>query len=144
MNRLEFEYRFNYRPLLLETGSRMALTPPLPVIEIEFSYQGATRTALSLIDSGSTFSIFSRVLADELGIEVVQGRAQRLTTLGGTLLAYAHEIGIEITPDLRYKTEVLFTEYPVPRNLLGHNGFLDRVAVALRSKYGFIYLNPES
>jgi hypothetical protein len=121
----------------------MALTLPLPVIEIELSYQGTTRTAPSLIDSGSTFSIFSRVLADELGIEVVQGRVQRLTTLGGSLLAYGHEIGIELTPDIRYQTEVLFTEYPIPRNLLGHNGFLEQVAVALRSKYGLIYLTPE-
>lgn len=143
MNQLEFEHRFNYRPLLLETGNRMALTPPLPVIEIELFYQGATKTVLSLIDSGSTFSIFSRVLADELGIEVLQGRVQKLNTLGGSLLAYAHEIEIEIAPNLHYKTEVLFTEYPVPRNLLGHNGFLDHVAVALRSKYGLIYLNPE-
>jgi len=126
MTQLEFEHRFNYRPLFLETGSQMALTPPLPVIEIELSYNGLTRTALS-------FSIFSRVLADELEIEVMQGRVQRLTTLGGTLLAYGHEIEIEIAPNLQYKTEALFTEYPVPRNLLGHNGFFDHVAVALRS-----------
>lgn len=59
------------------------------------------------------------------------------------MLAYGHEIKIEIAPNLHYKTEVLFTEYPIPRNLLGHNGFLDQVAVALRSKYGLIYLNPE-
>jgi len=143
MTQLEFEHRFNYRPLFLEPGSQMALTPPLPVIEIELSYNDLTRTALSLIDSGSTFSIFSRVLADELAIEVVQGRVQRLTTLGGSLLAYGHEIKIEIAPTLHYKTEVLFTEYPIPRNLLGHNGFFDHAAVALRSKFGLIYLNPE-
>ncbi len=143
MNQLEFEHRFNYRPLFLETGSQMALTPPLPVIEIELSYNGLARTALSLIDSGSTFSIFSRVLANELGIEVVQGRVQKLTTLGGPLLAYGHEVEIEVVPNLHYKTEVLFSEYPIPRNLLGHNGFFDHVVVALRSKFGLIYLNFE-
>lgn len=143
MNRLEFEHRFNYRPLFLETSNQLALTPPFPVIEVELSHQGLPKTALALIDSGSTFSVFSRVLADELGIEVVQGRAQRLSTLGGSLLAYGHDIEIAVTSDIHYKTEVLFTEYPIPRNLLGHNGFLDRVAVALRSKYGLIYLQPE-
>lgn len=143
MNRLEFEHRFNYRPLFLETGSQLPLTPPFPVIEVELSYQGLTKNALSLIDSGSTFSVFSRVLADELGIVVVQGRAQRLSTLGGSLLAYGHDIEIEVMSDIHYKTEALFTEYPIPRNLLGHNGFLDRVAVALRSKYALIYLQPE-
>jgi len=139
----EFEYQFNYRPLFLETGSQKFLTPLLPVIEVTLSHEEVMTTDLALIDSGSTFSIFTREIADELGIEVIQGRVQRLTTLGGSLLAYGHEIKIEITPTLRYKTEVLFTEYPIPRNLLGHNGFFDHAAIALRSKFGLIYLNPE-
>jgi hypothetical protein len=143
MPQLDFEYQFNYRPFVLETGSQKTLTPSLPVVEIALAYNDLTRTALALIDSGSTFSLFSRELADVLGIEVLQGRAQKLSTLGGPLLAYGHEIGIEITPNLHYKTEVLFSEYPIPRNLLGHSGFLDHVAVALRSKYGLIYLHPE-
>lgn len=143
MPQLEFEYQFNYRPFVLETASQKTLTPPFPVIEIALAHNDLTRTALALIDSGSTFSLFSRELADVLGIEVLQGRVQKLSTLGGPLLAYGHEIDLEITPNLHYKTEVLLTEYPVPRNLLGHNGFLDHVAVALRSKYGLIYLNPE-
>jgi len=139
----EFEYQFNYRPLFLETKSQRLLTPPLPVIEVTLFYNEVITTDFALIDSGSTFSVFTREIADEMGIEVVQGRVQRLSTLGGSLLAYEHEIEIGITPNIHYKTEVLFTEYPVPRNLLGHNGFLDHVAVALRSKFGLIYLNPE-
>lgn len=143
MRTLEFEYQFNYRPIFLETRSQKLLTPPLPVIEVALSYDQAATTDFALIDSGSTFSVFTREIADELGIEVMEGRAQRLNTLGGSLLAYGHELEIEITSSLRYATEILFTEYPIPRNLLGHNGFLDRVAVALRSKYGLIYLQPE-
>jgi hypothetical protein len=143
MLQLEFEYQFNYRPLFLETSRQKLLTPPLPVIEVTLSHDEAMTTDLALIDSGSTFSLFTREIADELGIDVVQGRVQKLTTLGGSLLAYGHEIEIEIAPNLQYKTEVLFTEYPIPRNLLGHNGFLEHVTVALRSKYGLIYLNPE-
>jgi hypothetical protein len=50
---------------------------------------------------------------------------------------------IEVVPNLHYKAEVLFSEYPIPRNLLGHNGFLDHAAAALRSKFGLIYLNAE-
>ncbi|GEM_PF-1101600 len=144
MPQIEFEYQFNYRPLFVETRSQKLLTPPLPVIEVALTYKTVVTTDFALIDSGSTFSVFTREIADELGIEVLQGRVQRLSTLGGSLLAYGHGIEIEIAPNLRYQTEVLFTEYPVPRNLLGHNGFLDQVAVALRSKYGLIYLNPEN
>ncbi|NUO81196.1 hypothetical protein HUU05_14045 [candidate division KSB1 bacterium] len=143
MRALEFEYQFNYRPIFLETRSQKLLAPPLPVIEVALSYDRAATTDFALIDSGSTFSVFTREIADELGIEVLAGRAQRLNTLGGSLLAYDHELEIGITSSLRYAIEVLFTEYPIPRNLLGHNGFLDRVAVALRSKFGLIYLQPE-
>lgn len=144
MPQIDFEYQFNYRPFVVETGSHKTLTPPLPVIEIALSHNNSTRTALALIDSGSTFSLFSRELAELLGIDTIQGRAQKLATLGGSLLAYGHEVRIEIAPDLQYKTEVLFSEYPIPRNLLGHHGFLNHVAAALRSKYGLIYLHPES
>jgi hypothetical protein len=143
MPQFAFEYQFSYRPFVLETGSQKTLTPPLPVIETALSYHGLTRTALALIDSGSTFSLFSREIADGLEITVLQGRVQKLSTLGGPLIAYGHEVEIEIMPDFHYQAEVLFSEYPIPRNLLGHNGFLEQVAVALRSKYGLIYLNPE-
>ena len=143
MPQIEFEYQFNYRPLFVETRSQKLLTPPLPVIEVALTYKTVVTTDFALIDSGSTFSVFTREIADELGLEVLQGRVQRLSTLGGSLLAYGHEIEIEIAPNLRYQTELLFTEYPVPRNLLGHNGFLDHATLALRSKYGLIYLNPE-
>ncbi len=143
MRTLEFEYQFNYRPIFLETRSQKLLTPPLPVIEVALSHHRAATTDFALIDSGSTFSVFTREIADELGIEVRAGRAQRLNTLGGSLLAYGHELEIRISSNLRYLTEILFTEYPLPRNLLGHNGFLDRVAVALRSKHGLICLQPE-
>ncbi len=143
MPQLEFKHQFNYRHLFLETGGKKALTPPLPVIEIALSYHGLTRTAFSIIDSGSTFSLFSLEVADGLEIEILQGRAQKLTTLGGPLIAYGHEVEIEIAPEIHYQTEVLFSEHPIPRNLLGHSGFFDHVAVALRSKFGLIYMNSE-
>jgi len=60
------------------------------------------------------------------------------------MLAYGHEVTIEIIPSFQYKTEILFSEYPLPRNLLGHHGFFNQIVVALRSKVGLIYLNPEA
>lgn len=144
MPQLEFGHQLNYRPLLVETGGRKELTIPLPVIEVTFLHSGLTTSDFAIIDSGSTFSLFSREIADELGIAVLQGRTQKLTTLGGPILVYGHEVTIEIVPNFQYKTEILFSEYPIPRNLLGHNGFLNQMAIALRSKFGLIYLNPEA
>jgi hypothetical protein len=143
MSRLTFNYQLNYRPLLSESEGRKTLTVPLPVIEIALSHNGLTTTDLALIDSGSTYSLFSREIADELEIEVLQGRMQRLATLGGPLQAYGHEVEIEIIPHFRYRAEVLFAEYPIPRNLFGHTGFLNHFSIALRSRFGLIYFNPE-
>ncbi|MGH7456146.1 MAG: hypothetical protein ACRENG_32630 [bacterium] len=42
------------------------------------------------------------------------------------MLAYGHEVAIEIVPSFQYKMEILFSEYPLPRNLLGHLGFLTK------------------
>ncbi|MCI0691392.1 retroviral-like aspartic protease family protein [candidate division KSB1 bacterium] len=144
MPQLEFGHQLNYRPLLVETGGRKELTIPPPVIEVTFLHSGLTTSDFAIIDSGSTFSLFSREIADELGIAVLQGRTQKLTTLGGPILVYGHEVTIKIVPNFQYKTEILFSEYPIPRNLLGHNGFLNQMAIALRSKFGLIYLNPEA
>jgi predicted aspartyl protease len=143
MPQFEFQHQFNYRPLLVETGGRKELTIPLPVIEVGIVYNGLTTTDFAIIDSGSTFSLFSREIADELGIAVLKGRVQKLTTLGGPIIAYGHEVVVEIIPSFQYQTEILFSEYPIPRNLLGHQGFLSQIAIALRSKLGLIYLHPE-
>ncbi len=143
MVRLDFSYQFNYRPLLSEAKGQKALTLPLPVMEVALLHKGLVTTDLVLIDSGATYSLFSREIADELEIDISQGRVQKLTTLGGPLLAYRHKVMLEITPGFRYQAEILFAEYPIPRNLFGQIGFFDHVTVALRSRLGLIYVKPE-
>lgn len=96
MSRLTFNYQFNYRLLLGESEGRQTLTVPLPVIEVTLSHNGLTATDLALIDSGSTYSLFSREIAEELEIDVLQGRVQRLATLGGPMVAYGCEIEMKL------------------------------------------------
>jgi len=114
MPELEFKYELSYRPLISETNGGNTLTQPLPVIEVALTYKGITVSDLALIDSGSTYSLFSRDVADQLGIEVLNGDMRKLTTLGGPLIAYSHTIGIEVVPNLRYEAVILFSEYPIP------------------------------
>jgi len=144
MSQLNFNTQFNYRPLLSGTNAHKTLTMPLPVIEVVISHSDLATTRLALIDSGSTFSLFSREVADELEIDVLKGRAEKLMSLGGPLLAYHHDVNIEITPDFRYHAEILFAEYSIPRNLFGHIGFFNHLTVGLRSRFGLIYLNSET
>ncbi len=59
------------------------------------------------------------------------------------MVGYAHPIELEITDGWRFATEVLFSDDTIPRNLLGHQGFFEHVAVGLQGKTGQIYLRPD-
>ena len=58
------------------------------------------------------------------------------------MLGYAHLIELEIADGWRFATGVLFSDDAIPRNLLGHHGFHEHVAVGLQGKTGQIYLRP--
>ena len=94
------------------------------------------------IDTGSQVCLFSRILADALGIEVENGYQQNFSTLGGGIIAYAHEIELE-TLGLRFQSYVYFAEnYAVNRNLLGRQGWLQLVTLGLNDYKSELYLKP--
>lgn len=119
------------------------LTEPRPALVITLHHNTLSVQTIALIDSGSTCSLFDYQIGKELGIDVRAGELRHLASLGGSVIAYAHSIGLEIAEGFLLKSEVLFSENPVPRNLLGHHGFFDNVAVGLRGKVGQIYLQSE-
>ncbi len=71
------------------------------------------------IDTGAEFCLFNRTLADSLAIDVESGYQEKFSTLGGGIIAYAHEIELE-TLGLRFQYYVYLAEnYAVNRNLFG-------------------------
>lgn len=122
---------------------RPTLTEPRPVIPVTLHHGLLKLQTIALIDSGSTYSLFDYQIGKELGIDVRAGRLQRLSSLGGLVLGYAHRLELEIAEDWRFATEVLISDEAIPRNLLDHHGFIEHVAVGLQGKTGQIYLQPE-
>ena len=59
------------------------------------------------------------------------------------MLGYAHFVELEVAEDWRFATEVLFSDEAIPRNLLGHHGFIERVTVGLQGKTGQIFLRKD-
>lgn len=143
MHTVEYQYLFSYRPLFYESNGQPMLTEPRPAIFITPHRASKHFHTMALIDSGSTFSLFDNQVGVELGSDVQSGRPHRLSSLGGSVMGYAHVIELEIVPSWRFETEVLFSDQPVPRNLLGHYGFLEQTAVGLHGRTGSICLRNE-
>jgi len=144
MYTVEYQYRLAYRPLFYEINGKPTLTEPRPAIPVTLHHGLLKLQIIALIDSGSTYSLFDYQIGKELGIEVQAGRLQRLSSLGGVVLGYAHRIELKVADDWRFATEVLFSDDAIPRNLLGHYGFIEHAAVGLLGKTGQIYLRPDS
>ena len=126
---LSFTHRFFYSgeaniivPILLASG-------PKTIIPVD-----------AKLDTGSTFSVFQRVYADLLGLEVERGLAQRIKTATGSFLARGHEVTM-IVRELEWHAIVYFAgaeDFPI--NVVGRVGFLDRLRLGLVDYEQVLYL----
>ncbi len=93
------------------------------------------------IDTGSSFCIFERKNGERLGIEIESGEEIRISTATDDFTAYGHELtmlvlGIETYTKVYFAKEEWFT-----RNVLGRQGWLDRVKLGLIDYEGKLLLS---
>jgi hypothetical protein len=65
---------------------------------------------MARLDAGAAHCVFERRYAEELGLDVESGRAQRFRTMAGSFVAYEHEVTV---------------------HTLGRTGWLDRLRVGI-------------
>jgi hypothetical protein len=112
------------------------------VIPCQLEQNGVQAGFEAKVDSGAEFCLFTREIAEELEIDVADGYGIRLDTLAGGLTAYAHAVTLH-TLGLSFESLVLFhPAYGSRRNLLGRNGWLNNLHLALTMDDDMIYLNP--
>ncbi len=92
------------------------------------------------IDSGSSYCVFERKHAERLNLDVESGEFLRISTAIESFDAYGYELslsvlGIETFSKVYFAKEELFT-----RNVLGRQGFLDRVKLGLIDYEGKLLL----
>ena len=86
---------------------------------------------IARLDTGAAHCIFERRYAEELGLDVESGRAQRFRTMAGSFVAYAHEVTIQ-TLGIGFASGVFFAEDTgFNRNFLGRSGWLDRLRIGI-------------
>ena len=122
----------------------------------EFSYQhapsgitipvrlasGATEIFVSAkVDTGADVCLFSLENGLDLGLPIEQGLPATLSSLGGPLEAFGHEIIIQ-TGELAFQSLVYFAKHPgLPRNILGRQGWLRSLRLAVIDYDSLLYLN---
>jgi Aspartyl protease len=111
----------------------------LPVI---IDANGHRHSVTAALDTGATLCVFQREIAESLGIAVEEGIKGYVSAMGTVLRVYGHEATLTIG-DLAVNLFIYFPEFQmIPRNLLGRQGFLQRLRLGLNDYEGLLYLSP--
>ena len=113
-------------------------------ITIEVVLRLGERVAASQakVDTGAQVCLFQREIADELGIKVENGHHLIVKTLAGSLIAYGHTLTLHSLGS-EFDSLIYFaSDYGLPRNLLGREGWLQKVRLAVVDYDAVLYLSP--
>lgn len=95
------------------------------MIEIELYYKNKTLRLSALIDTRADYTIFSRGIAEKLGIDLENGEMKVLEGAGGNLIAYKHQIKLKIC-DKEIEIIACFSEKEdIPENILGRKEIIN-------------------
>lgn len=127
---LEFDVSHHYKTLA------SGITVP-----IEISFGGTDIRFEAKIDTGSQFCIFQRKQGERLGIDVESGMPLRVLTATGGFMTYGHAVRLSVL-GIEAESTVYFSEDEAfYLNLLGRQGWLDRVVLGLVDYEGKLLLS---
>ncbi len=92
------------------------------------------------LDTGSSHCIFQRVHGEKLDLEIEKGDYHEFSTATGTFSAFGHDVTLSVL-GLSLPAKVYFaSDKHFPRNVLGRNGWLDRLNIGLVDYEGKLFL----
>ncbi len=93
------------------------------------------------IDTGAQVCLFQRETGESLGLPIEQGHRRMMDTLAGSFTAYGHQVTLH-TLGLDFDSMVYFAAADnLSRNLLGREGWLQKVRLAVIDYDAAIYLS---
>ncbi len=108
---------------------------------VVLQYDGKEADFEAKIDTGSTHCIFERKHAERLGIDVEKGDEISISTALSSFSAYGHGLTFNVL-DIEFVSTVYFAaDESFTRNILGRQGFLDRVKLGLIDYEGKLLLS---
>ena len=94
------------------------------------------------VDTGASFCLFARSVADSLSIDVESGLPQMFASAIGRVEAFGHMVQLLVL-GIEAESMVFFFANPnIHKNLLGRRGWLDRVRFGLDEYQNLVYLSP--
>lgn len=111
------------------------------IIPVVLRLGNAAARTDAYLDTGATFCVFKRSLAEPLGLEVETGEPLRLSTVTDSFDAYGHMLTLE-TFGYSFDVTVYFAAHEAfNRNVLGRRGWLDQVRLGLVEYESKLYLS---
>ena len=93
------------------------------------------------IDTGAENCIFERRHGETLGLEIESGAEKIFSTVTAPFVTYEHEITLNILGNEIFSTVYFAKEESFTRNVLGRQGWLDRVKLGLIDYEGKLLLS---
>jgi hypothetical protein len=130
MKQLNFDYEIRY------TNDEDGIP-----LRVKLTYAGQSLEVTAKVDPGATVCLFSLEDGLDLGIPIETGMPIRLGGLAGSLDAFGHEVTLQ-TGELIFQSTVYFAKYHgLQRNLLGRQGWLRNLRLALIDYDQLLYLS---
>lgn len=83
------------------------------------------------VDTGASFCVFGSEIAAALGLKLESGVPMRFRTANSVFDAYGHEVEIDVLGVATTALVYFFADPEIEKNVLGRNGWLDRIRLAL-------------
>jgi len=88
-------------------------------------------TVPASLDTGASQCLFARVHAEVLGLNVESGEHLTFTTANSRFDAFGHELTFEVLGMQTTSMVFFFADPAISKNVLGRQGWLDRVRIGL-------------
>ena len=127
---LNFEHVYRY------DMDRVGIT-----VNVELRLLDLAVTFDAQVDTGASFCIFQRQYGEALGIDIERGDRVVVGTATGTFIVYGHMVTLS-TVGLEFDSMVFFASHEgFRRNVLGRNGWLNKVRFGLIEYEGKLFLS---
>jgi len=93
------------------------------------------------VDTGSTFCVFERIHGENLGLDIETGTPLRMITANGGFDTFGHTVNLSVLGIETEATVYFAAEESFYLNILGRQGFLDRVKLGLIDYEGKLLLS---
>ncbi len=93
------------------------------------------------IDTGASSCIFERIHGEMLGLNIEDGTPENFSTNVGTFTAFGHHITVSVADIELDSTVFFYAEDVFKRNVLGRNGWLNKLKIGIIDYDGKLFLS---